>query len=90
MNAETPGALAKKTDFTAETMELQKMKMALDEKLGEEGILILPPHPRVAPMGLKEAGLPLSVQIVARHMKDHLTISCADFLEMTFGGWQAP
>lgn len=110
---------SKKTDFTEELMELQKMKLALDEKLGDEGILILPPHPRVAPrhrapiwspfdfiysgfftttghpatvapMGLNSEGLPLSVQIVARHMKDHLTISCAEFLEMTFGGWQAP
>ncbi|WP_415062958.1 amidase [Bdellovibrio sp.] len=108
-----------KTDFSEEMRALQKMKADLDEKLGEEGILILPPHPRVAPkhrapiwspfdfiyagfftttghpatvapMGLNSEGLPLGVQIVARHMKDHLTISCAEFLETTFGGWQAP
>jgi len=41
-------------------------------------------------MGLNSEGLPLSVQIVARHMNDHLTISCAEFLETTFGGWQPP
>lgn len=109
----------KKTDFTQELMDLQKMKMELDKKMSEEGILLLPSHPRVAPkhrapifspfdfiyagfftttghpatvapMGLNADGLPLSIQIVARHMKDHLTISCAEFLETTFGGWQPP
>jgi fatty acid amide hydrolase 2 len=102
-----------------ELHNLRKMKEALDQKMGPEGILLLPPHPRVAPrhraplfspfdfiysgfftttghpstvapMGLNSEGLPLSVQIVARHMNDHLTISCAEFLETTFGGWQPP
>lgn len=109
----------RKADFQEELLALEKMKRDLDEKLGEEGILILPPHPRVAPKhraplwspfdfiytgiftttghpatvvptGLNREGLPLGVQIVARHMKDHLTISCAEFLETTFGGWQPP
>lgn len=109
----------KKTDFTQDLMDLQKMKMELDDKMGPEGILLLPPHPRVAPKhraplwspfdfiysgfftttghpatvapaGLNADGLPLSVQIVARHMNDHITISCAEFLETIFGGWQPP
>ncbi|MEK2646120.1 amidase [Bdellovibrio sp. BCCA] len=106
-------------DFTEDLAALQKMKHELDEKLGEDGILLIPPHPRVAPkhraplwspfdfiyagfftttghpatvapMGLNPEGLPLSVQIVSRHMNDHLTLSCAEFLETTFGGWQPP
>lgn len=109
----------RKKDFTEDLAELLKMKLTLDEKLGEDGILLIPPHPRVAPkhraplwspfdfiyagfftttghpatvapMGLNAEGLPLSIQIVARHMKDHLTLSCAEFLETTFGGWQPP
>lgn len=108
-----------KKDPFEEMAALQKMKHELDEKLGPEGLLLLPPHPRVAPkhraplwspfdfiyagfftvtghpatvapMGLNSEGLPLSIQIVSRHMNDHLTISCAEFLETTFGGWQAP
>ncbi|MFV3408867.1 amidase [Bdellovibrio bacteriovorus] len=39
----------RKKDFTEEMQALAKMKADLDEKLGEDGILILPPHPRVAP-----------------------------------------
>lgn len=109
----------RKADFAEELAALEKMKKDLDEKLGEKGILILPPHPRVAPKhraplwspfdfiytgiftttghpatvvptGLNSEGLPLGVQIVARHMRDHLTISCAALLETTFGGWQPP
>lgn len=99
--------------------DLQKMTQELDAKLGEDGILLIPPHPRVAPkhkaplwspfdfiytgfftttghpatvapMGLNKEGVPLSVQIVARHMKDSLTISCAQFLENTFGPLPVP
>lgn len=109
----------RKADFNEELAALARMKKDLDDLLGDEGILILPPHPRVAPKhraplwspfdfiytgiftttghpatmaptGLNNEGLPLGVQIVARHMKDHLTISCAEFLETTFGGWQPP
>ncbi|MGZ3780211.1 MAG: amidase [Pseudobdellovibrionaceae bacterium] len=107
----------RKTNFAEEMKALEKMRKDLDDKLGDEGILIMPPHPRVAPkhraplwtpfdfiyagiftttghpatvapMGLNNDGLPLGVQVVAKHMKDHLTISCAEFLETTFGGWQ--
>lgn len=110
---------ADKDDFAQELLELKRMGQALQEKLGPEGILLLPPHPRVAPkhraplwspfdfiyagifvtlglpatvapMGLNSEGLPLSVQIVAPYLKDHLTLSCAELLENTFGGWQPP
>lgn len=109
----------RKADFSEELAALEKMKKDLDEHLGEDGILILPPHPRIAPKhraplwspfdfiytgiftttghpatvvptGLNREGLPLGVQIVARHMKDHLSISCAVLLETIFGGWQPP
>lgn len=108
-----------KKDFTDQLQALHKMKIELDEKLGEDGILLLPPHPRVAPKhrapiwspfdfiyagfftttghpatvaptGLNSEGLPLGVQIVARHLKDHLTISAAELIEATLGGWQPP
>ncbi|KYG67900.1 amidase [Bdellovibrio bacteriovorus] len=106
-------------DFAEDMQALAKMKADLDEMLGEEGLLLLPPHPRVAPKhraplwspfdfiytaifvttghpatvtptGLNSEGLPLGIQIVAGHMKDHLTLSCAEFIETTFGGWQPP
>lgn len=109
----------KKSDLSAEMAELEKMRRDLDEKLGPEGLLLLPPHPRVAPKhraplwspfdfiytaiftttghpatvvptGLNAEGLPLGVQIVGPYGKDHLTLACAEFLEMTFGGWQPP
>lgn len=44
----------------------------------------------VSPVGLNSQGLPKSVQIVAAHGNDHLTLSCAELLEQTFGGWQIP
>ncbi len=100
-------------------MELQLVKSRLAEILGTNGVLILPPHPRVAPKlkstlsrpfdfaytaifnalgnpatiapcGIGSEGLPLSVQIVASPMQDHLTISAAEVLEQAFGGWQSP
>ncbi|MEN0057368.1 MAG: amidase [Bdellovibrio sp.] len=105
-----------KKDYAGEIQDLQKMAADLNQALGEEGILITPPFPTVAPqhraplwspfdfiytgfftalgnpatvvpMGLSEDGLPLGVQVVARPMNDALTISCAEFLESTFGGW---
>lgn len=108
-----------KKDFAEEMQALAKMRADLDAKLGDEGLLILPPHPRVAPkhraplwspfdfiytaifvtlghpatsvpMGLNDDGMPLGVQVVAPYMKDHLALSCAEFLETTFGGWQPP
>jgi fatty acid amide hydrolase 2 len=48
-------------------------------------------HPATSvPTGLNADGLPLGVQVVARHGMDHLTLACAEFLELTFGGWTPP
>jgi fatty acid amide hydrolase 2 len=109
----------KDKDIGKEMAALEQMKNELSEKLGPEGLLLLPPHPRVAPKhnaplwspfdfiytaiftttghpatvvptGLNAEGLPLGIQIVGPYGKDHLTLSCADFLETTFGGWQPP
>lgn len=44
----------------------------------------------VAPMGLGKGGLPLSVQIVAAHGRDHLTLAAAQAFEEAFGGWVPP
>lgn len=44
----------------------------------------------VAPVGLGEHGLPLSVQIVGPHGGDHLTLSAALGLEQVLGGWRMP
>jgi fatty acid amide hydrolase 2 len=103
-------------DFSKEKLALLKMKNDLEKMLGEDGILILPPHSRVAPKhkavlwtpfdfiytgiftalgmpatsvptGLNIEGLPLGVQIVSSNLSDHATISAAEFLEQTFGGW---
>lgn len=108
-----------KKDLSEELAALEKMRLELDEKLGPEGLLLLPPHPRVAPKhraplwspfdfiytaiftttghpasvvptGLTPDGLPLGVQIIGPYGKDHLTLSCAEFLESIFGGWVPP
>lgn len=108
-----------KADFSEELQALAKMKKDLDEKLGPEGLLLLPPHPRVAPKhraplwspfdfiftaiftttghpasvvptGLNNQSLPLGIQIVGPYGKDHLTLSCAEFIESVFGGWTPP
>lgn len=108
----------KNPDFSKGLEALEKMHMDLEEKIGD-GILILPPHPRVAPKhravlwtpfdyiftgifnmlsvpatvvptGLNEDGLPLGVQIVAGYLNDHLTLSAAEMIESTFGGWVPP
>lgn len=42
------------------------------------------------PLGLNQAGLPLGVQVVAKHGNDHLTIAVAQLLEAEFGGWVPP
>jgi fatty acid amide hydrolase 2 len=43
------------------------------------------------PLGLDvETGLPLGVQVVARHGEDHVAIAVARELEVTFGGWVPP
>ncbi len=99
--------------------EGEKLERTLTALLGKDGILISPPHPRVAPkhyhpllrpfdfvyaavfnilkfpativpMGLDAQGLPLSVQVVATHGQDHLTLAAAQALEEAFGGWVPP
>jgi fatty acid amide hydrolase 2 len=42
------------------------------------------------PMGLSREGLPLGVQVIARHGDDHRTIAIAMMLEREFGGWVPP
>lgn len=42
------------------------------------------------PLGLNAEGLPLGVQVVARHDNDHVSIACAEALEQAFGGWVPP
>ncbi len=42
------------------------------------------------PLGLNRQGLPLGVQVVGIHDRDHLTIAVAEHLERAFGGWVPP
>jgi fatty acid amide hydrolase 2 len=42
------------------------------------------------PLGLNKNGLPLGIQIGAKHGKDALTIKVAEILEKEFGGWVKP
>jgi fatty acid amide hydrolase 2 len=42
------------------------------------------------PLGLNGRGLPLGVQVVARHDADHVAIACALELERVVGGWVPP
>jgi fatty acid amide hydrolase 2 len=42
------------------------------------------------PLGLNGRGLPLGVQVVARHDADHVAIACALELERATGGWVPP
>ncbi len=42
------------------------------------------------PMGLSAAGLPLGVQVAARHGCDHVSIAVAKLLEREAGGWVPP
>jgi fatty acid amide hydrolase 2 len=42
------------------------------------------------PLGLNERGLPLGVQVVAGHARDHVSIAVAKELERAFGGWVPP
>ena len=42
------------------------------------------------PLGLNEKGLPLGVQAVAGHGRDHVAIATAVELERVFGGWVPP
>lgn len=96
-----------------------RLRSELDERLGDDGVLLFPPsrftaprhnrlllHPFVfawygvwnvvelpvtqVPLGLSRRGLPLGVQVVAGHGRDHLTIAAALELERAFGGWLPP
>ncbi len=89
------------------------------EALGDDGVMLFPSYPRVAPrhnlpivqpfywvytaifnalelpvtqvpLGLDAHGLPLGVQVVARHGNDHLGLAVALALERAFGGWVPP
>jgi fatty acid amide hydrolase 2 len=42
------------------------------------------------PLGLDARGLPLGIQVVGAHGRDHLTIAVAMELERQFGGWVVP
>jgi fatty acid amide hydrolase 2 len=42
------------------------------------------------PLGLDRDGLPLGVQVVAGHGRDHVSIAVALELERVFGGWTPP
>jgi fatty acid amide hydrolase 2 len=42
------------------------------------------------PLGLGPRGLPVGVQVAARHGADHLTVAVALELERVFGGWVPP
>ncbi|GAA1819767.1 amidase [Planosporangium flavigriseum] len=42
------------------------------------------------PLGLDPEGLPLGVQVVAGHGRDHVSIAVALELERVFGGWTPP
>ncbi len=42
------------------------------------------------PLGLGAAGLPLGVQVVAGHGRDHLSVAVAQWLEADCGGWVPP
>ncbi|XP_027237585.1 fatty-acid amide hydrolase 2-A isoform X2 [Penaeus vannamei] len=42
------------------------------------------------PLGLGSEGLPLGIQVVGNHYKDHLTLAVAGELEKAFGGWVCP
>ncbi|WP_211462917.1 amidase [Collimonas silvisoli] len=95
------------------------LRSRLNETLGTDGVLLLPPVSRaaplhghtilrpfdiglcalfnalempttVAPVGMDEKGMPLSVQIVGPHGADHLTLSVALELECALGGWRMP
>ena len=105
------------------TREIQAKGRRLREKienaLGDDGIMLYPSYPTIAPrhrkplfppfqwvytailnvvevpvtqvpLGLAANGLPLGVQVAARHGNDHLSIAVAEALEEDFGGWVPP
>uniref|UniRef100_A0AC35FLQ9 Amidase domain-containing protein n=1 Tax=Panagrolaimus sp. PS1159 TaxID=55785 RepID=A0AC35FLQ9_9BILA len=96
-----------------------KLRNEIIELLKDDGILIFPAWPTLAPfhshllvgyfnkyyagiwnalrlpaitcpIGFNEAGLPLSVQLIASPDNDRLLIAAANDLEQCFGGWKTP
>jgi fatty acid amide hydrolase 2 len=97
--------------------EAMRVRTKFDELLGDDGVFIMPVHPRAAPrhnapvlrpfdflytgifnalrvpatavpFGFDDDGLPLSVQIAARHGRDDLTLAAACALEDAMPAWQ--
>ena len=95
------------------------LRRELVDLLGDDGVILFPPYPTVAPrhhepllvpikymytavfnvlelpvtevpLGLDARGLPLGVQVVGAHGKDHMTIAVALALEKSLGGWIMP
>lgn len=103
--------------------EGRRLRAAITDELGAEGLLLYPSYTTTAPrhgqpvrealrlrmpfayfgimnvlelpstqvpLGLDRAGLPLGVQVVASHGRDHLGIAAAVELERELGGWVPP
>ncbi|MFO0563296.1 MAG: amidase [Polyangiales bacterium] len=99
--------------------ECRALRGELDALLGDDGVLLFPPHATVAPkhgrpvwlpvqwghtavfnalelpvtavpMGLDREGVPLGVQVIAAHGRDHVCIAVAKALEEAIGGWSPP
>jgi fatty acid amide hydrolase 2 len=59
--------------------------------LANAAVFNLSGHPATeVPLGLGSKGLPLGVQVVAGHDRDHVAIAVALELERVFGGWVRP
>jgi fatty acid amide hydrolase 2 len=59
--------------------------------LANAAVFNLSGHPATeVPLGLGRKGLPLGVQVVAGHDRDHVAIAVALELERAFGGWVRP
>ena len=105
------------SDLAPALAKLSQMRADLVRHLGDNGVLLMPTHPRVAPvhraplyrpfdfvytgifnalgvpatavpMGLNKEGLPLGLQVIAKHRRDDLTLFIAQHLETEFGGWK--
>jgi fatty acid amide hydrolase 2 len=95
------------------------LRRSLDALLGDDGVLLFPPHARTAPkhgrpifvpvqwghtaivnalalpassvpMGFDDDMIPLGIQVIAAHGRDHLCIRAALALEEATGGWAPP
>lgn len=99
--------------------ECLALRSEINALLGDDGVLLFPPHARTAPehnrpllvpvqwghtalfnalevpvtavpMGLDREGVPLGVQVIAAHGRDHLCLAVASALEASIGGWNPP